>query len=127
MTSAITCPLHEEVRQAVMAADVLMGTDAHCGAWIARYREDADRGPTRGRRGGREGRRRAAAPPRRPDAERRRAVTPTPSALVVFTPSGKRGRFAPGTTCSTRRAQPRASISTRCAAGAASAGGARWW
>ena len=60
MTSAITSPLHEEVRQAVMAADVLMGADAHCGAWIARYREDASPGPTSGRRGGREGRRRAA-------------------------------------------------------------------
>ena len=60
MTSAITSPLHEEVRQAVMAADVLMGADAHCGAWIARYREDATAGPTSGRRGGREGRRRAA-------------------------------------------------------------------
>ena len=37
MTSAITSPLHEEVRQAVMAADVLMGTDAHAGAWIRAY------------------------------------------------------------------------------------------
>ena len=48
MTSAITSPLHEEVRQAVMAADVLMGTDAHCGG--------LDRpvpGPRRRRRGGR--------------------------------------------------------------------------
>jgi len=60
MTSAITSPLHEEVRQAVMAADVLMGADEHCGAWIGRYREDPTGGPTSGRRGGREGRRRAA-------------------------------------------------------------------
>ena len=41
MTSAITSPLHEEVKQATMAADVLMGTDAHAEAWIRRY---ADRG-----------------------------------------------------------------------------------
>ena len=60
MTSAITSRLHEEVRQAAMVADVSMGADALCGAWIARYREDATAGPTSGRRGGREGRRRAA-------------------------------------------------------------------
>jgi 5-methyltetrahydrofolate--homocysteine methyltransferase len=56
MTSAITSPLHGEIRQAVMAADVLMGTDAHAAAWIARYREGGGEGtpPTRaGRRGGR--------------------------------------------------------------------------
>jgi 5-methyltetrahydrofolate--homocysteine methyltransferase len=58
MTSAITSPLHEEVRQAILAADVLAGNDAHCAAWIARY-GDAPAGG--GRRGGREGRRRAAA------------------------------------------------------------------
>src|ERR687890_538204 len=34
MTSAITSPLHEEVRQAVMAADVMMGNDRDCAAWI---------------------------------------------------------------------------------------------
>jgi len=60
MTSAITSPLHEEVRQAVMAADVLMGADKDCGAWIGRYREQPTGGPTSGRRGGREGRKRAA-------------------------------------------------------------------
>jgi 5-methyltetrahydrofolate--homocysteine methyltransferase len=59
MTSAITSPLHEEVRQAVMAADVLMGADADCRAWIARYREGSQGAPAGGRRGGREGRRRA--------------------------------------------------------------------
>ncbi len=58
MTSAITSPLHEEVRQAVLAADVLTGNDAHCAAWIARY-GDAPAGG--GRRRGREGRRRATA------------------------------------------------------------------
>ena len=60
MTSAITSPLHEEVRQAVMAADVLMGADRDCAAWIGRYREQPTGGPTSGRRGGREGRRRSA-------------------------------------------------------------------
>ncbi len=53
MTSAITSPLHEEVRQAVMAADVLMGTDAHAEAWIRRYADRAGSGEaTQGRRRG---------------------------------------------------------------------------
>ncbi|CAN5368721.1 methyltetrahydrofolate cobalamin methyltransferase [soil metagenome] len=34
MTSAITNPLEGEVRQAVMAADVLSGNDRDCAAWI---------------------------------------------------------------------------------------------
>ena len=60
MTSAITNPLEPEIRQAVMAADVLMGHDEHCAAWIARYGEaPAAAGVAGGRRGGREGRRRA--------------------------------------------------------------------
>jgi 5-methyltetrahydrofolate--homocysteine methyltransferase len=58
MTSAITSPLHAEVRQAVMAADVLMGTDQDCRAWIASFREQPSGSATSGRRGGREGRRR---------------------------------------------------------------------
>jgi 5-methyltetrahydrofolate--homocysteine methyltransferase len=61
MTSAITSPLHEEVRQAVMAADVLMGNDQDCRAWIARFREQPAGAKTAGRRGGREGRHRSAA------------------------------------------------------------------
>lgn len=61
MTSAITSPLHAEVRQAVMAADVLMGTDQDCRAWIASFREQPSGSATSGRRGGREGRRRGAA------------------------------------------------------------------
>jgi 5-methyltetrahydrofolate--homocysteine methyltransferase len=59
MTSAITSPLHEEMRKAVWAADVLMGNDEHCVAWIARHGDTPD-GPQGGRRGGRDGRRRAA-------------------------------------------------------------------
>ncbi len=59
MTSAITSPMHPEMLQAVKAADVLMGNDEHCALWIARF---GDSGATAGggRRGGREGRRRAA-------------------------------------------------------------------
>jgi 5-methyltetrahydrofolate--homocysteine methyltransferase len=61
MTCAITSPLHEEVRQAIWAADVMMGNDPHCAAWIARHGDNAAAGAQSGRRGGREGRRRAAA------------------------------------------------------------------
>ena len=41
MTSAITNPLHAEVVQAVMGADVLMGNDPDCARWIAKYRDQA--------------------------------------------------------------------------------------
>ncbi len=56
MTSAITSPLHAEMLQAVKAADVMMGNDAHCASWIARFGES---GATAGggRRGGRAARR----------------------------------------------------------------------
>jgi len=59
LTSAITSPLHQEVRQAIWAADVMNGNDEHCAAWIARN-GDAPDGAQSGRRGGRDGRRRAA-------------------------------------------------------------------
>lgn len=57
MTSAITSPLHDEVMQAVLGADVMMGHDADCARWIKKYRE-----PTGdpGARGGRRRRRRSA-------------------------------------------------------------------
>ena len=55
MTSAITNPLHAEVVQAVLGADVMMGKDPDCARWIARYREP---GAPAGARGGRRGRRR---------------------------------------------------------------------
>ena len=62
MTSAITSPLHEEVRQAVMAADVMAGNDPNCARWIGRY-GDAPAAVSAGRRkGGRDARRRATAP-----------------------------------------------------------------
>jgi 5-methyltetrahydrofolate--homocysteine methyltransferase len=60
LTSAITSPLHGEMLQAIKAADVMMGNDPHCAAWIARNGDGAT-GAQTGRRGGREGRRRAAA------------------------------------------------------------------
>src|SRR5210317_999516 len=58
MTSAITSPLHAEVMQAVLGADVMMGHDPDCAAWIRAYREPAAEGEGRGGRGGRGGRRR---------------------------------------------------------------------
>lgn len=61
LTSAITSPLHTEMLHAVKAADVLMGNDAHCTNWIALCGDSSGGEPTRGRRGGREGRRRAAS------------------------------------------------------------------
>ena len=61
MTSAITNPLEPEIVQAVAAADVLMGNDRHCAAWIRRYGEGTAASSAGGRRGGREARRRAAA------------------------------------------------------------------
>ena len=39
MTSAITNPLHGDIVQACLAADVMMGHDPDCRQWIARYRE----------------------------------------------------------------------------------------
>ena len=41
MTSAIMNPLHEEVKTAVMAADVLAGNDRDCAAWIRQFRDPA--------------------------------------------------------------------------------------
>jgi len=60
LTSAITSPLHGEMLMAVKAADVMMGNDQHCAAWIARNDEGASAQP--GRRGGRGARRGAEAP-----------------------------------------------------------------
>ncbi len=65
MTSAITSPLHPEIMNAIMAADVMMGTDRECRRWIKKFREPAAGGTAgseerRGRRAGSR-RRRAAA------------------------------------------------------------------
>ena len=56
MTSAITNPMHEEVMQSVMGANVVMGHDHNCAKWLKKYRQPAAEGA--GARGGREGRRR---------------------------------------------------------------------
>ncbi len=54
MTSAIMNPLHDEVKDAVMAADVLAGNDENCAAWIRAKRDpEAGGGAREGRRGGR--------------------------------------------------------------------------
>jgi 5-methyltetrahydrofolate--homocysteine methyltransferase len=39
MTSAITNPLHPEVVEAVLGADVMMGHDPDCARWIRKFRE----------------------------------------------------------------------------------------
>jgi 5-methyltetrahydrofolate--homocysteine methyltransferase len=51
LTSAITNPLKPELMQAVRAADVIMGRDAECAAWIHAYRQPlaADAGTRRRR------------------------------------------------------------------------------
>lgn len=41
LTSAITNPLEMEIKQAIMAADVMMGHDENCAAWIQMSRGDA--------------------------------------------------------------------------------------
>jgi 5-methyltetrahydrofolate--homocysteine methyltransferase len=60
MTSAIMNPLHVEDISAVLGADVVMGADPNCAAWIRKFREPAPEGAEgAGARGRREGRRRA--------------------------------------------------------------------
>jgi 5-methyltetrahydrofolate--homocysteine methyltransferase len=62
MTSAIMNPLHAEDIQAVLGADVVMGNDPNCAAWIRKYREPAAEGAAvAGARGRRESRRRVLA------------------------------------------------------------------
>ncbi len=39
MTSAITSPLHADIMQAIMAGNVMMGTDRECRNWISKFRE----------------------------------------------------------------------------------------
>ncbi len=58
MTSAIMSPLHEEVKRAVMAADVLAGHDKDCAEWI---RANRDPNAPQGGRAGRTSRRRRPA------------------------------------------------------------------
>jgi 5-methyltetrahydrofolate--homocysteine methyltransferase len=60
MTCAITNPLEGSIRKAILAADVLMGHDENCAAWLAAHRE-ASGGEGRARR--RERRRERGEPP----------------------------------------------------------------
>jgi 5-methyltetrahydrofolate--homocysteine methyltransferase len=39
LTCAITNPLDESIRKAILAADVLAGHDENCAAWLAAHRE----------------------------------------------------------------------------------------
>lgn len=57
MTSAITNPLEPEIKQSIMAADVLAGHDPDCAAWIKANRTE----PAEGERGRRRGNRRRAS------------------------------------------------------------------
>ena len=61
MTSAITNPLHADVLQAVLGADVMMGHDPDCTHWIRKYRQPSADGPQRERRGRRRRRRSVVA------------------------------------------------------------------
>jgi len=50
LSSAILNPLHPEMMSGICAANVVMGADPDCAAWIARHRDPGE-GPRRGRRG----------------------------------------------------------------------------
>jgi hypothetical protein len=50
LTSAITNPISEGVRHAVMASDVLMGNDQDAARWIKQFRVAPAEGEERGRR-----------------------------------------------------------------------------
>jgi 5-methyltetrahydrofolate--homocysteine methyltransferase len=53
LTSAITNPMEPEIRQAVMAANVLNGVDPDCVNWIKTYRQPTEVGERERRRTGR--------------------------------------------------------------------------
>jgi 5-methyltetrahydrofolate--homocysteine methyltransferase len=38
LTSAITNPLEDPIRKAIYVADVMMGVDENCAAWLAAHR-----------------------------------------------------------------------------------------
>jgi len=52
MTCAITNPLEESIRKTILAADVMMGHDENCVAWLSAHRVEAP-----GEEGGRQRRR----------------------------------------------------------------------
>lgn len=53
LTSAITNPIEHEIKQAILAADVMMGNDENCVTWIATHRQPEAEGKN-GRTGRRE-------------------------------------------------------------------------
>ena len=119
LTSAITSPLHSEVRHAIWAADVMNGNDEHCATWIARNGDSGEAAQT-GRRGGREGRRGG-----RRGAHLRRPARDGP-------PSTSSSSRRPGGVAASQRARPcstppvgSGSTSTPSVAGAGSAAAAR--
>ncbi len=50
LTSAIVNPLHAEIKQTILAADVMMGNDENCAAWITANRKPKAEGEGRRRR-----------------------------------------------------------------------------
>ena len=83
MTSAITNPLHPEVVEAVLGADVMMGHDPDCARWIRSSASRRRPAPPRATAGPRSPRGR---PPAAADAQQSERAWPTADALVVFTP-----------------------------------------
>ena len=61
MPAAITNPLEKEIREAILAADLLMGHDENCMAWITAHRATQDTAAATAERGGRRRRRRREA------------------------------------------------------------------
>jgi 5-methyltetrahydrofolate--homocysteine methyltransferase len=55
LTAAITNPLEGEIKQAILAADVMMGHDENCTTWIRANRPEGEEGEGRVRRRGRRG------------------------------------------------------------------------
>jgi 5-methyltetrahydrofolate--homocysteine methyltransferase len=50
MTCAITNPLEEEIREGILAANVMMGHDENCQGWLAAHRSSNDAGSERAAR-----------------------------------------------------------------------------
>ena len=124
MTSAIMNPLHLEDIQAILGADVVMGHDPNCARLdpqVPRAAAEAAEGAAGGRRERRRARGRFAGERGRPrppletlgyrsgraDADVRDPGLRMTNPLVVFTPSGKRGRFPEGTSRARGGAQAR--------------------
>ncbi|MEM7030081.1 MAG: dihydropteroate synthase [Chloroflexota bacterium] len=49
LTSAITNPIEHEIKQAIMAADVMTGNDENCAKWIQAQRKPEEEGASEGR------------------------------------------------------------------------------